>query len=297
LLVGNGGAAGVPLVTSPATAAYRKSPFDTKLHICRRVAGSGTQAQFQYNFLDNPSKGANALIPYRQANTNFSTGPVVWEGSGSGDVETCLTAYENGTSASITDATSSHQINPATNEGSKSVYAWAIGIQGTEKNNTLGKPYRFIKVDGVAPTLENVWNGKYFDFAESSCQIRKGDTSAAALFVQKVCAFTPNTVAKLDLGTDLTYTPGGNGSGEHQWGVAGYMLPSTTPGAVPDSVFRLINPVTNYVRYNHPEKTAVINKSFRTRVPFNSGDTSLDTNGPLNVSGTAVSPKSDSSSW
>lgn len=285
-----------PLTSVPATAAYRKSPFDTKIHICRRVAGSGTQAQFQYNFLDNPSKGSSSLIPYSESDTKFTTGPVVWNGSGSSDVETCLGAYETKSTVTITAANGSTKINPAPGEKGP-VYAWAIGIQGTEKNNTLGKPYRFIKVDGAAPTLENVWNGKYFDFAEASCQTRKGDTSAAALFVKKACLLTPSSVAKLNLGSDLTYTPGGNGAGEQTWGVAGYLLPSTIAGAVPDPIFNITKPVTNYVRYNNPAKNPVINKAFRTRVPYASGDTSRGTNGGLNAASTAVVPKSDSSSW
>lgn len=302
---------GQPMTTSPATANYRAAPFDTKVHICRRVVGSGTQAQFQYNFLDNPSKsGTSALTPYHQFGSNFSTGPVVWNGSGSSDVENCLEAYETGTTKTITAAaaatgttTTSRQINPALNvtTGAKletgPVHAWAIGIQGSEKNNALAKKYRFIKVDGVAPTLENAWNGKYFDFAEASCQTRKGDTSAAAVFVKKACTLTPSAVAKLNLGADLTYTPGGNGSGEHQWGVAGYLLPSNIAGAVPDTSFRLSNPVTNYIRDNNPGRLPMINKTYRTKVPFNSGDTSKDTNGTLNATAIGVAPKADSSSW
>lgn len=289
--------AGAPLTTSPATAAWRPSPFDTKLHICRRVVGSGTQAQFNYNFMENPSKGSAGLTPYSQENTNFSTGPVVWNGSGSSDVESCLEAYETGTSKTITAAKGSVEINSKSSAEKGPVKAWAIGIMGTEKNNTLGKAYRFIKVDNVAPTLENVWNGKYFDFAEASCQTRKGDTSAAALFVKKACVLTANSVAKLNLGPDLTYAPGGNGSGEHQWGVSGYLLPSTIVGAVPDTAFRLVNPVTNYVRYNNPAKSPVINKAFRTKVPFNSGDTSKDTAGSLNAASTGVAPKAGVTSW
>jgi hypothetical protein len=300
-----------PITTSPATAAYRATPFDSKIHICRRVIGSGTQAQFQFNFLDNPSKtGTNTLTPYHQYATNFTTGPIVWNGSGSGDVEACLESYENGVTKTITAAaaptgttTISRQINPALSPATGAqvetgpVHAWAIGIQGTEKNNTLSKAYRFIKVDGVAPTIENVWNGKYFDFAESSCQVRKNDTTAEALFVKKLCNLSPNTVAKLNLGPDLNYVPQGNGSGEHTWGVGGYLLPSTIPGAVPDTSFNLLNPVTNYTRENNPGRQPVINKQYRTKIPFNSGNTSLDTNGTLDAAGVTVVPKADSSSW
>lgn len=288
---------GDPLTTSTATAAYRVAPFDSKVHICRRVVGSGTQAQFQYNFLDNPSKSAvgGALTPYTQSNTNFATGPIIWNGSGSSDVESCLEAYEAGTTKTITSATGTTSINPAAGETGP-VKAWAIGIQGTEKNNTLAKAYRFIKVDGVAPTIENVWNGKYYDFAESSCQTRSGDASAEATFVKNTCALTATTIAKLNLGIDLAYTPGGAGAGEHQWGVGGYLLPSSVSGANPDGAkFVLTNPVTNYIRGNNPAKPAYINTTFKTRAPYNSGDSSLDSIGSLNNTGTAVTPATGSS--
>jgi len=294
--------------SSPATAAYRPTPFDSKIHVCRRVVGSGTQAQFQYNFLDNPSKAAvgGALTPYSQsAHSDFGIGPVVWNGSGAGDVETCLESYDSATTKTITAEFGSTVINPAPEdvaneipaENPTPVYAWAIGIQGTEKNNTLVKAYRFIKVDGVAPTLENVWNGKYYDFAESSCQTRTGDTSGEATFVKNTCALTATNLAKLNLGSNLTFEAGGTGSGEHLWGVGGYILPSNVTGANPDGAkFSLTNPVTNYVRLNNPARTAFQNPNF-IRVPFNTGNTSLDTNGSLNAAGTGITPATDKSSW
>ncbi|QSA97268.1 hypothetical protein [Methylococcus sp. EFPC2] len=294
---GLAGTNGESLTASPSTAAYRTAPFDTKLHICRRVVGSGTQAQFNANFLDNPSKGGSALTPYSQGDTNFLTGPIVWNGSGSGDVETCLEAYDSGTTKTITSATGSTQINPASGETGPTK-AWAIGIQGTEKNNTLAKAYRFIKIDGVAPTLQNVWNGKYFDFAESSFQVRTGDTSGEATFVKNAFNLTAASIAKLNLGTDLAYTPGGTGAGEHQWGVGGYLLPSTITGASPDGAkFVLTNPVTNYTRFNNYAASPVANPTFKSRTPFTSGDSSLNTNGSLNAAGTGLTVIPGVSSW
>jgi len=289
---------GEALTSSPATANFRTGTFDTKVRICRRVAGSGTQAQFNANFLGNPVKDAAfRLIPYDQADTNFGTGPIVWNGSGSSDVETCLEAYDSGTTKTITSATGSTQINPAAGETGPTK-AWAIGIQGTEKNASLAKPYRFIKVDGVAPTLENVWNGKYFDFAEGSCQTRVGDNSGPATFIKAACALNVTAAVKLNLGADQALGGSGAnfGSGEQPWGVAGYLLPSTIAGTNPDgSKFQLSNPVTNYVRFNNYGADPVVNTG--KAVTFNSGDTSLDTNGSLtNVGGAAITPNG-TSSW
>jgi hypothetical protein len=290
---------GEALTATPGTAPYRTAPFDNKIRICRRVAGSGTQAQFNANFLGNPVKGVFALAPYDQTlHTSFSLGPIIWNGSGSSDVENCLEAYDTGTTKTITSATGSTQINPATGEGTGPTKAWAIGIQSVEKNANLAKPYRFIKVDGVAPTLENVWNGKYFDFGEVSCQTRTGDASARATFVKNACNLNVAAVVRMNLGSDSAVggTGAAFGAGEQPFGVSGYLLPSTISGTSPDgSKFQLSNPVTNYTRFNQFGADPVVNTG--RAIPFNTGDTSLDTNGSLtNAGGAAITPNG-TSSW
>ena len=51
---------------------------------------------------------------------------------------------------------------------------WAIGYTSLDKNATRSKSYRFIKVDGVAPTLANVASGAYHDWVESTYLYRVG---------------------------------------------------------------------------------------------------------------------------
>jgi len=41
---------------------------------------------------------------------------------------------------------------------------WAIGVQGLEKNANQAEAWRFVKIDGIAPTLANVAKGKYHDW-------------------------------------------------------------------------------------------------------------------------------------
>jgi hypothetical protein len=51
--------------------------------------------------------------------------------------------------------------------------AFAIGILTTERNLTLSLDYRYIKIDGFAPTVQEVYNGNYPYFTEGSYVFRK----------------------------------------------------------------------------------------------------------------------------
>jgi len=47
-------------------------------------------------------------------------------------------------------------------------FRWAVGIINANRNNTNALPYRFVKVDGVSPTLANTASGKYKFWSELS---------------------------------------------------------------------------------------------------------------------------------
>jgi ABC-type phosphate transport system substrate-binding protein len=154
---------GVPLTATAGISA----PADTRVTICRRTNGSGTQAQLNANFLNKPcalsadspavdnttctdTKGnANPALPFcapgYATTTATSAGTViVHENSGSGDVTECLDQLQ------------------AANR-------WAIGVQSMEKDST---EWSFIKINGEEPTLENVATGNYFDWAATTIQWR-----------------------------------------------------------------------------------------------------------------------------
>jgi len=145
-------------VTPPATA---------RVNICRRVPGSGTQAQFNALFLgDGCTEGTltvkadNTPASGITGGTNVSTQPlgtgsVVHENNGSGDLDACLNNLQD---ANI----------------------WAVGLQSLEKGSDK---YRYIAVDGVAPTLQNVATNKYWDWAANSIQWRTADTSGDKLTI------------------------------------------------------------------------------------------------------------------
>lgn len=201
---------GVSLTSAPGVT----GPADTKVHICRRVDGSGTQAQFNANFLRVPCT-TGAALPLTSSNPVL--GPIVTMNSGAGDVDNCL-----------------QNANGANN--------WAVGVQSTERNtfnfttNTYPKNYRFIKINGVAPTIKNVANNQYFDWAENSIQWRKasvgGPTGDKLVILTKIAtdAGKPSIVANV------------NNQFKFSWGDAGY-LSLNTNGWTGNTPFNPANPV------------------------------------------------------
>jgi hypothetical protein len=165
----------VPGVTPPSV---------SDVEICRRVNGSGTQAQFNAKFTHAPCT-VNAF-PILSAQSGF---PIVKENSSSGGVTTCLD-----------DATAANR--------------WSLGIQSLEKVEPAS--FKFIKIDGVAPTLKNAATNKYFDMVENTFQFRTGALSAD----QKVLFDTLSTNA-----VDPVILNGLNGSFPHPFGTGAYLTP------------------------------------------------------------------------
>ncbi|AEF99357.1 hypothetical protein [Methylomonas methanica] len=160
------------------------APTDTKVHFCKRIDGSGTGAQMYAKFLNNPCSSAGLSPDWTGSSL---AGPVKHEVSGSGDMELCLEDFADGESnAKQVTSTNPDVFNTTVNgSGAK---AWAIGMQSTENNATHSKHYRFIKVDGVAPTLENAFRGKYMDWVEQTYQWRNAISQDKKTIIQKIAA-------------------------------------------------------------------------------------------------------------
>lgn len=128
-----------------------------QVNVCRRNIGSGTQAAANVEFLNNGcGTGSAAYAPVGQTvgsdNSTVvtspalaTTGTLAWNlGSGSGNVETCLGTTVEGLAGD----------------------AYAIGLLSRENTptptgTTTDKGYRFVKLDGVAPTRDNAKSGAY----------------------------------------------------------------------------------------------------------------------------------------
>jgi hypothetical protein len=203
---------GTPLTSypgvTPPTLDFFPPVFNNPLvHYCRRVPGSGTQAQQNAVFANSPC--ATGVLDTVRAPGNPVAGPVVEEGAGSGDVDNCLVAKQNANK-------------------------WAIGVQSLEKQ----KPeYRFVKIDGYAPTVKNVAENNYKDWVETSMQWRKaannGPTGDVLAILQTIAkdASTPATITSLNTAFVHNF---GNGS----------FLALNTNGHVPSFPHDDANPVT-----------------------------------------------------
>ena len=163
---GKGLATWVAENSDPAISAL--APAVSDVHVCRRVNGSGTQAQSNLVFLNYPCANASsATLAAHDFGTNEGDGfPLIHELSASGGVDACLNELNTGVDTAGNDDFD----NTAYAGGTR----WAVGIQSLEKGmsstGVANSNYEFVKVDGVAPTLANVVNGSYKDWVENTFQ-------------------------------------------------------------------------------------------------------------------------------
>lgn len=192
---------------------------DQTIQICRRVRGSGTQAQMNAIFLGYPCDATgdgsiDTLLP--EGRTPLTT--FVTEGESSGDVEKCLNDFNDGTNT--------------TGDNASSRTRWAIGVNSMEKNNTLSNRYRFVKVDGFAPTLLNAHAGDYYDIARQTLQYK-----TAGVPTVTVDAFNAFKVFL----ADPLKLPSLNKS--HPFGTSGW-LGAPSAAVTPDSELNFTRPVS-----------------------------------------------------
>jgi hypothetical protein len=128
----------------------------TTVTFCQRTPGSGTAAGQYVYFLNQPTNSATAVPPATNAIDN------VFSIADSGNMEKCLDDFSKGTTNAVDYL--SVAVNTSGNTG------WAIGQQSSDKNNTNAKAYRFIKINGYAPTLANAYNGSYDFTSEATWQ-------------------------------------------------------------------------------------------------------------------------------
>lgn len=204
---------------TPLTAVASNVPAQTQVTVCRRVNGSGTQAQMNAKFLHYPCT-TNAYRPASAGNP--FQGPIIGLNSGSGDVSACLNDWDNNTNAT--------GFNASTTNGGLVIVPgrrWAIGLQSTEKNADLFDDFRFVKIDGVAPTLKNAASGKYFDAVEQTFQWRKPAFNGPTGDMLAILSTIANSASSPDiLSTNL------NPSFLHSFGQAGYLALTTNGNSI-----------------------------------------------------------------
>jgi ABC-type phosphate transport system substrate-binding protein len=218
-------------VSLPANALV--APVNARVQVCRRVEDSGTQAQanvFFHNFpcdssatktaADNTSFSSPADGKTADDNLNPlpATSAVIHQHDGSGGVTDCLNVLQDAN-------------------------AWAIGIQSSEKS---GAKFRFVKIDGYLPTLENVANNKYHDWFTATIQWRTAAAPSAptgdklkVLELIRNDASSPAILAQLNASFNQSWTTGP--------GQVGLLALPYKPSAT-NKVFSVANPVATASR-------------------------------------------------
>jgi hypothetical protein len=240
----------IDLRTAAANAGLTLPPLrgtGTPVQICRRVPGSGTQAQFNAEHL--AVNCASGVVGPKAATT--ITLPFVAENSSATNVEQCLDDFNQGTNTST--------------KNNGLVKRWAIGIRSTETSNLSlatspfwSYNYRFVKIDGIAPTIENVHRGDYWNFATQNLQA--APTANA------------DTLAVFDIIADKAFTVAGlknlNNDCKHGFGRGCWLGTPKAAGASPE-VFDVdlfaANPVNNFTRAPNGQPLNTCQPAIRTQ--------------------------------
>jgi len=178
-------------------------PTSTLVKLCTRESGSGTKAAVHAAYMRYPCTAG--ALPMTTFNDPIQ-GPLVTENATSGAVDNCL-------------------------DGSNDAN-WSVGINATDRNvpvsGVFPRKYRYIKINGVSPTLENMASGSYPFVAEGVYLNRKTLAGNKLLLAQAIAtkAVEPGILKA----SNRTYP----------WGTSGYLGRSSTA-----STDLINNPVTS----------------------------------------------------
>ena len=139
--------------------------------------------------------------------------------------------------------------------------SFGLGYQATEKNMGLTENWRYVKIDGKAPTLQNAFSGDYdqayylsFQLRTADAPVSMGTPTAGNGIVYENTATDIRTAAADALAVADLYNINLNITGNivatvnqgfvHTWGQGGFLQPSTSAPAA----FALNNPLTPWAR-------------------------------------------------
>ncbi|MEQ1622066.1 MAG: hypothetical protein ABL919_11710, partial [Methylococcales bacterium] len=148
------------LTEAGVAAPFKNVDGKSPVGVGRRNKGAAIGAVAYAKFLNYPGT-ANANKP--AGNTASAeddvAAPVVKSPGGAGATDNLLIDWNNGTNVSGLN--------------SKSLKIWGVAVNSGDRNPgttadgaTPGKPWRYVKIDGFAPTIENVAAGVYPHWAE-----------------------------------------------------------------------------------------------------------------------------------
>lgn len=188
------------------------------LNVCRRGNTSGTMQSFKVYFLGEGCGGLgnqHAFVKPTTA-TNEAAGaayPIgntdrVWAGTGNGDVLACVD-----------------------DKMTQNKYAFGIAsLETTSFGDAAPNRFRFIKLNGVFPSLENVAKGEYDFVMESACN-RPSAASANTLSAVQTALASGTVVAGTQTATGLCGAVRGDAVGVNPGGTPWAMGTMTIPAS------------------------------------------------------------------
>jgi hypothetical protein len=236
-------------VSEPLTS-FGAALADQKVYLCRRNKGASMQVAFNAYFLDTPCSGKGSIPP--ESPGNPLSGPVILTPTQVTTTEQCLDDLDRGANAGGN--------NPGLAQ------AWVISMLTTERNANLALNYRYIKIDGYAPTLEEVAAGHYLYYSGATYHWRKVapmPTGAKLRMIQVLSANAnaPDILATINAKVDQPWNPGPEGA----------FIAESVQGYAVSHPFDPANPVTPYT---HAPKGKTVSMC---RIP------QVDTKDPVNL--------------
>lgn len=248
-------------------------PGSFPTRICRRVEGSGTQATINALMSNYPCDPNLNDLTFDLLLPRSVAGPNLVLNSGSSDVATCLTTLAG------------EAANP-----------YAIGVLSVEgRNNNNSAPYRYIKVDGIAPTLRNIHAGDYYFYAQQTCQRRDyaalaanapvgaDDTTAnRVLAYDALCSSTKATslgafgaLVKLNNPQNAANCTSGANTSQcgslYQWGQSGWLATPTSAQVYDNVLAASTRPINAFTREVSPGRVNICQHPVKSTAPGNTG--------------------------
>jgi hypothetical protein len=175
--------------------------------------------------------------------------PIIKEPVIVADTGTLLKDWQNGTNTlSFNNVTDSSTGAPPTGGYAK---RWGIALNSADRNNAVtvnginGDPWRYIKIDGYAPTLENVAAGVYSYWAEGVVLYKTTKTTDPkwALKIKVMKTLADSLGSPAILGTVTT---------TQAWGKTGAFATTADPrGFTATLPFSASNPVAPFTHKNN----------------------------------------------
>ena len=225
-------------LTSFAGAAGVTAPANTVVAVGLRNTGAAVGAVAYAKFLGYPYVAGASIPPAPTPNTSsdeYNAAPIIKGPNGTSDTDNLLNDWQYG------DNTTGYNNVPASTSGDASPYVqehlWGLAIQTADRNTNGALGYRYIKIDGAAPTLANVGAGTYPDWAEGEVLISSHATASESLFLTdfaKALA-APATATAIDGGFTQPYG-----------GIPGIFATSANTGTAVSVPTSLSNPVVPY---------------------------------------------------